>query len=320
MDVTKQFQQFMQKGFVMLVPSMLIGGAIATAVWRWSIEDGFARKTMLKGFMVLVTLQLLPLGILKVKTWICTDRVSLVPMALVKTVMMHVFLQCLRLVHHCITTSSPMLLEQFVNVVALIAAIFLLDQEFDLPLLRSPKAALNMVLTQHKDVTSLMLGACAAGIGTEWLYPSASPFASNLEKNANVIVSIGNFMEILSFIPAVKMVCMETGVESYTPGTSVQESERRKVKIFMAFILGFYLWDDVIYCVLMMEDSVIAAAKCAHFFMLLDFAGFFIIKVGAQPKFVEEMLPSVVPAAVESHKTDEQMQGLLGADDEEDPF
>lgn len=317
-DLQKYFQQFMQKGFVVLVPFILIGGALITAIWRFTIEKSYDYKG-LKGFMVLTVLQLLPLAVLKVKTWICSDRVSLVPLALVKTMIMHVFLQCTRLASPFFETfkrevTSTQQLEFMINTAAIIALLYLLHKEFHMPL---SSVGLQKVFTQHKDVMFLLLGACTAGTMTEVIYPSTWNGSVWI---ANIIVSSANFLEILSFMPVVSAVCLETGVETYTPGTSVQDTERRKVKIFFAFILTFYFWDDLMYCMLMGEDALVLAPKCAHYCMLLDFAGFFILKVGAAPKAVHDMLPSVLESQVETDlpKRDESMQGLLCEDDDYD--
>lgn len=321
MDVQKQAQEIFQKGFVMLVPMILVGGAFATAVWRMMTDVSFAPNSM-KGFMVLVALQLLPLALLKIKTWICADRVSLVPLALIKTLMMHVFLQVLRLTCHAFSRyngDSDMQLEQFMNLVAFLVLLYLLHTEYDMPMGTADqlKATLLKISTQHQDVISLIVGACVTGFGTEYIYPSTIDGSLGPR---HVLISISNFMEILSFIPAVQAVWMETGVETYTPGTSVHDAERRKVRIFFAFLLTFYLWDDIIYCILEGEIAEAVVSKCAHFFMLLDFAGFFVLKVGAQPKFVEEMLPSVVQDATQPvlPQRDEAMQGLLHEEDEDD--
>lgn len=62
--------------------------------------------------------------------------------------------------------------------------------------------------------------------------------------------------------------------------------------------------------------------------MLMDFAAYFVLQVGAQPKIVNEILPKVLPTAIlhevsskQDYKASCQMderKGLLGEEDDDD--
>merc|ERR1719321_1745960 len=97
--------------------------------------------------------------------------------------------------------------------------------------------------------------------------------------------------------------------------------------MFMAFILAFYFCDDVLFPTALSESPFVAAGKAAHFVMLLDLAAYFLLRVGAQSKIVDEILPKILPKSVlqevmpqqdiETEFQAAEKKGLLCEEDEE---
>merc|ERR1719343_1035445 len=87
----------------------------------------------LSGFLANIMLQMAPLIALKVKIWVATDRISLVPLVLCKTLMIHTTLEALRLVSQAIHPGQVQQLPVFVDFAGFCFALALLKWEFDYP-------------------------------------------------------------------------------------------------------------------------------------------------------------------------------------------
>merc|ERR1719359_2686907 len=101
LDLAAESQKILEKSATAIVPITFVLGALLTTIYRYASESVW--DTPLHGFMVLVTFQLLPLAVLKLKLLSCADRVNLVPIALVKTLLMHFGLQVMRMWYYMYT-------------------------------------------------------------------------------------------------------------------------------------------------------------------------------------------------------------------------
>lgn len=323
LNLAVESQKLLKKSANAMLPVMLLLCGVGTIVYRFVFVNGHQYDPV-KHFLVMVVVQLLPMAALKLKTWICSDRVSLMPSALIKTLMMHIAVQMFRIIYHlyCWYTENDRIAvagwQQMFDITACAMGMYILLTQFGIKS-ESPQAFAK----EHSDVLTCIVAGCVMALIVNIIAPAFGTF-----KFSFVLNDFGNYQECLAFVPVVRIVCLENGVESYTPGTNVEECDRHKARVFMAFILAYYFWDDIIFTVGMSEQPLVSAPKAAHFVMLMDFAFYFVLKVGAQPKIVDEILPSILPEAVlqdvmpqedaELGFRGEEQKGLLGADDDDD--
>jgi hypothetical protein len=323
LNLAVESQKFLKKSVNAILPVMLLLGGVGTIVYRFSTAGGV---DPVKNFLIMVTVQLLPMAALKLKTWICSDRVSLMPSALVKTLMMHISVQLFRVFYHCYVyfgSNTPWMAvvgwQQYFDCFSCAVAMYIVIVEFGLKF-QGPIAFVK----EHSDVLTCIAGGCVVSVIVNLIAP---PYGKT--HFLHIINDWGNYAEVLAFVPVVRIVCLENGVEEQTRGTQVDELDRRKALVFMTFILGYYFWDDIIFSVGMAEQPLVAAPKAAHFVMLMDFTFYFVLKVGAQPKIINEILPSILPDAVlqdvmpqesdaEKGFVGEEHKGLLGADEDDE--
>lgn len=319
MDMVDGAQKFLKKSVNFILPGMLLMGGFGSIIHRViSYDSPRYGNDVVKTFLIMVMLQLLPVAALKLKTWLCSDLVTLMPMALTKTLMMHVAVQICRLMFHVYASliNSTMAVEswqQCFDFVSLCVALYILVKEFDMKVE-------NLTGKEHLDVFTTVAGGCIMAT----IVNVIAPIDGRMVRLIWVLNDCGNYMEILAFVPVARILCLEIDVEGR--GTSVCEDDRRKTRIFMAFILAFYFWDDICFSAALAEIPLVAAGKAAHFVMLLDFAGYFVLQAGAQPQIVDEILPKVLPEAILEEvlpKQDPEMglpekRGLLCDEDVED--
>lgn len=266
----------------------------------------------LSGFLANIMLQMTPLIALKIKIWVATDRISLVPLVLAKTLMIHATLEFLRIISQVIHPHSIPRLPIAIDCLGLAAALGLLKYEFEFPL--NP-----MVWAQHVDVRNLIALAVGASLVTEvgfsflpesWMDESTKTYFKDPLAPSQVLFTAANYIDIVAFMPIVwRLYQAENDMEESAVGTTVSDTAKRQVKCFFLFVGTFYAWDDVIDPIMgLLDEPVAMMAHAAHFMLLLDFAGFFIFQV-AQPKSMSTEL---------GMERGEQLQGLLSQNDEDD--
>jgi len=265
----------------------------------------------LSGFLANIMLQMTPLIALKIKIWSATDRVSLVPLVLAKTLMIHATLEVLRIVSQMGHPRSVPKLPLAVDCAGLCAALALLKWEFEYPL--NP-----LVWAQHVDVRNLVILACGAALVTEvgfaflpesWMDEQTKAYFADPLEPGKVMFTAANYIDIVAFMPIVwRLYRAENELEDAAVGTTVSGTAKRQVKLFFLFVGAFYAWDDVIDPIMGLLDEPIAMmAHAAHFMLLLDFAGFFTFQVAQPTNVTTEM----------GMERGEQLQGLLSQDDDD---
>lgn len=291
--------------FTLVIPGIMLLVSAVLLAYRGVTEE--EHHLPLNGFLTNILVQMMPLVALKAKIYSCTDRVSLVPMVLVKTLLMHATLGIFRVMSQLVDGRELARLTLAMDGAYLLAALAVLKWEFGFSL--SP-----MQWWEHTDVRNLVVLACAAAVITEgyftilpasWMSEKMQYYSKQGLDPSKILFTSANYIDIVAFMPVVWRLYQAEGEhEDYNIGALVSTDAKRQVQIFFVFVVGFYMWDDVIDPVMTLLDEPIAMmAHAAHFVLLLDFAGFFSFQVG-QPATAKEQ--------------GEQLQGLLSQTDDDD--
>lgn len=293
----------------MVLPGLLFLISAVLVAYRGITQE---KKDMpLSGFLANIMLQMTPLIALKIKIWSASDRVSLVPLVLAKTLMLHATLEVLRIVSQMIHPGTVPKLPLAIDVLGLALALALLKYEFEYPL--NP-----MVWAQHVDVRNLLALAVAAALTTEvgfaflpesWMDDTTKEYFRDPLEPGKVLFTAANYVDIVAFMPIVwRLYQADNALDDSSGGVTVSGKAKRQIKLFFAFVGAFYVWDDVIDPIMGLLDEPIAMmAHAAHFMLLLDFAGFFIFQVAT---------PTNITADAGMERA-EQLQGLLSPDEED---
>eukprot|EP00440_Ansanella_granifera_P031497 gb/GFBE01034193.1/.p1 GENE.gb/GFBE01034193.1/~~gb/GFBE01034193.1/.p1 ORF type:complete len:304 (+),score=74.97 gb/GFBE01034193.1/:1-912(+) len=292
-------------GCTLVVPGVLTAAAATLCVYRQMTED--ATDLPLTGFLATIMCSMLPLMALKAKIWSCNDRVSLVPMVLVKTLLMHAALEILRISSALLEGWSAISRNRAnfcFDAFMLVCSLAALRVFFEIPLTPS-------YVFEHRDVRNLVGMAVFVAFASEAFFSLIIPSdavkagAAGLSL-ANVLFAAANNVDVVGFMPVVwRLYQAENALDDFAVGTMVSLEARQQVRVFFAFVCTFYLWDDVLEPIWSLTDEPVAMmAHAAHFIMLLDFAGFFLFQVN-NPTTTKEK--------------GEQLQGLLDEDAQDDP-
>lgn len=289
----------------LVVPAILLCSGAMLCVYRQMTED--SSDLPLTGFLATILLSMLPLMALKAKIWSCQDRVSLVPMVLVKTLLMHAALEVLRISSQMLEGTSYIWRSKMnftFDVVMFVCAIAALRVVFEVPLTPS-------YFMDHRDVRNLVGMAIGVAFVSEAFFAFLAP-SDAMKANAagfsvaNVLFAAANYVDVVGFMPVVwRLYQAENALDDFSVGTMVSLEARQQVRVFFAFVCTFYLWDDVLEPIGSMADEPVGMmAHAAHFIMLVDFAGFFLFQVN-NPTTTKEK--------------SEQLQGLLDEDAQDEP-
>jgi len=301
MGTVNQLQNFVHgSGCTLVLPGMLLFASAFMLAYRHVTED--QHDLLLNSFLANILLQMMPLVALKAKIWSCNDRVSLVPLVLVKTLLMHAILSIMRILSQVLQSPHYSRLQLSFDVACVVAALAILRYVFDFPL------SLTRVLEQ-RDVRNLVALACTAAFLSEaffvyvqpsWVSEAQRAYIMDGMTASKVFFVAANYVDIVAFMPVVwRLYQADNELEDCSVGTVVSVEARRQVQIFFLFVGGFYVWDDVIDPIFgMLDEPVAMMAHGAHFMLLLDFAGFFIFQVGN-------------PNTSGIKERGEQLQGLL---------
>lgn len=288
-----------------VVPGVLLSVASFLMCYRVATEE--KHDAPLTGFLGQLVLQMLPMIALKYKMWTLSDRVSLVPKVLVKTLLMHLFVIVLRIIYLILKQSFDFDKFFVYQILLGMAVCWTLKNHFNFSF--SPGAFL-----EHVDVRNILVLACACAFASEFVVLfieprfasfSAYEFMQEGMKPRTLVLTASNYLDIVAFMPAVwKLYVVEKEFEDTPQGTMVSYEEQQQSKWFFAIVFAFYAWDDALYPNFVMQnvETMVLVGHAAHLVLLLDFVGFFLFQVKN--------------AGVGAVKT-EQMHGLLerGFDD-----
>jgi len=210
----------------------------------------------IKHFLALIVIQMLPLVFLQMKILSCPDPVGMLSRFGTKVLLMHGCFLALRV---CAWPLIEVGLG-YLNVIALVLVGVALHFGFRFRFTS---------MSEHWDVCCLMLLAVVGGVCTELL---------DFHRQANfvecTIFTASSYMEILAFVPAVWMVhkSVKKNDDERTPE---KDNVQTQAMFFFAFLVPFYVMEDIISAFRVGGDEPLAAiGHVVHFIVLLDFACF----------------------------------------------
>jgi len=236
------------------LPGLLVAASSVMVIYKhFTDEQG---GDPIKHFLALIVIQMLPLVFLQMKILSCPDPVGMLSQFGTKVLLMHCCFLTLRV------CAWPLLEVGlgFCNVLALVLACVALHWGFHFRCAS---------VSAQGDVGCLLLLAVAGALATELLdfHREASLFECT-------IFTASSYMEILAFVPAVWMVhksVKKNDDERISEPSSVQN----QAVFFFAFLVPFYVMEDVISAFRIGgEEPLAAVGHVVHFLVLLDFACF----------------------------------------------
>jgi len=236
------------------LPALLVASASVLVIYKhFTDEQG---GDPIKHFLALIAIQMLPLVFLEMKILSCPDPVGMLSRFGTKVLLMHCCFLGLRV------CAWP-LLEiglGFCNLLAFAGVCVALHWGFRF---RCSSIA------AHLDICGLLLLAIVCALFTEVL--DFHRQASLLECT---IFTASSYMEILAFVPAVWMVhkTVKKNDDAYISGS---DGVQTQAAFFFAFLVPFYIMEDVISAFRFGgEEPLAAVGHVVHFLLILDFACF----------------------------------------------
>lgn len=265
---------------------LLAGSLVLYRHMTYVSESGDA----IKGFLGMILLQMVPLVILELKIVTNSNPVGLFCKFAAPVTLMHALFLGLRA-----TTSLLLLGTEYFNdegyrvVLGLIGVFIILHKGLDQSLsLRT--------LVDHFAVWRLALLASMAALFTEGLdcILSLAPPADWIDFMLAVAKTLGMYLELVAFVPAVWMVYQTGGPDSRRFEVDGLDAHNLRLKkmatAFFLFLVGFYILEDVLPAYELSSTVPMAAAgHIAHFLLLLDFAFYVLAHVYNPEKLVGDL-------------------------------
>merc|ERR1719152_246663 len=152
-------------------------------------------------------------------------------------------------------------------------------------------------LYAYRDVFCLVILACGAACATEVLEVILRTMSSSSDMptvafNAKVLQLMAkdtsDYIEILAFVPALWGTQRSKDI---SPEGTVAMSTQNRTALVCAFLVGFYITEDVFSAVTMPRKYRLAMmAHILHFLLLLDLCGFFLAHVFNPTKLKGELM------------------------------
>lgn len=280
-DSVCSIQNILHRSNSSALPVALLTAASGLVVYRHAFDEradmAFQAADPLKTFLLLIILQMTPLVFLEMKVMSCSDPIALLMRFGPKVMLMHISFLVLRILSAFCTSTASLKYESIPlsNVIGLVVAFFVMWRGF------RARLSLRFVL-EHSDVLGLTLLACIAACFTTWLESTSESFLRHHmslwqghSQNLNrVMVNAVSYAEVCAFVPAVVLLYQrEKTVTSVEDATN----PRRAAALFFGFLISFYLADDVYGAYQVWRHvPLVAAGHLVHYFLLLDFAGFWV--------------------------------------------
>eukprot|EP00933_Yihiella_yeosuensis_P041474 TRINITY_DN35870_c0_g1_i1.p1 TRINITY_DN35870_c0_g1~~TRINITY_DN35870_c0_g1_i1.p1 ORF type:complete len:288 (-),score=37.40 TRINITY_DN35870_c0_g1_i1:41-904(-) len=261
-----------------VLPALLVTAATILVVYCHHQNPEAGDPT--KHFLALVVIQMLPLVFLEVRIMKCPDPLSMLSQFGTKVLLMHTTFLLLRV------GSWPFLEVGmgFCNIAGLIGAVLALVIGFDF------RPSVQQLIRQL-DVIALISLAAVGAFVSEFLDTNrVGPIIEG------VIFSSSNFIEILSFVPAVWMVHKTSGKkhdDGIMPGSS---GAMKQGQAFFVFLVGFYIAEDVLSAISMWRsEPLVTAGHAVHFLLILDFSCFILSHIYNPDKTQSPLLRWFIP-------------------------
>jgi hypothetical protein len=236
------------------LPAVLVAAASVLVVYKHFTDEQSGDP--IKHFLALVVIQMLPLIFLQMKILSCPDPVGMLSHFGTKVLLMHGCFLALRVL------AWPLLEVGLgaCNLIGLVVVCVALRWGFNFRCAS---------IRHHIDIGGLLLLAMLGALATELL---------DFKRQENLlectIFTASSYMEILSFVPAVWMV-QKMVKKSDDVATSTAENVQHQAAFFFAFLIPFYIMEDVISAFRVGGIEPLAAVgHIVHFLLVLDFACF----------------------------------------------
>jgi len=271
-----------------VVPGVLLLAAGSLIAYRHAVadieDDG---RDLLKEFLGMILIQMLPLVILEMRIMSCEDPVGAFCKFSGPVTLMHAVFLSLRLCNYALNGTAGSFLNQ--NVCALIGTFATMHIGF------REKWSLGSIIVGHSAAWRLAALAYVAAYFTEGLvYQTWGILESN------TLLMGTNYIELLAFAPAVCNVCRQ---DAGTRPVQIESAEtKRRTTAFFLFLVTFYFWEDLGQAYSAYPFSGLAsAAHILHFLLLVDFAFYILAHIYNPDKLVGELqkwLPADLRCAV----------------------
>lgn len=252
------------------LPGSLLMLASFLLVYRSMLEDV---EDTLETFLALIIIQMLPLAFLEMRILQCPDPVGLLCKFGSSVLLMHACFTSLRVI--------GLVGHRWRSGISLVMSIAALHVGFDM------KFSLRTVM-QHRNVWILAAMSLVAAFSQDVLGQLLA--AGEWEAGMYHFCLRGSdFMEILSFVPAVWMVYRDSASDQDTPRVTVETAETKKKAVcFFGFLLAFYIDEDVAAAYNLWGKLPLASGgHLLHFLLLLDFACYVLAHIYNPEKFLD---------------------------------
>jgi len=241
--------------------------------------DHFAIRT----FLALIVVSMTPLALLEKKLLSCSDPLGLLYKFSGKVILMQTIQLSLRV-------GAGIYLPDFAsgflstNCILLVSAVVLLPTIFGL---RPTK----QWIVEQRDVMLLAVLAFSFAVFTE-IADGYQGYQSLFNKSLmtrhilNSITQASDYLELVSFVPAVWMVCRDKELKEVDVNAA-----RKRATALIAFLLSFYFIEDVVAAWVLLGSSLPLAVMghTAHFLLVVDFALYFSAHLFDPEKFEKVM-------------------------------
>lgn len=301
LKLAEQSEEIVRKSGPASIPVLVLMMCASMTFYVMFMIDN--SEKWLQTFMGMSVLQLLPLVVLKLKIWMAPDRLSLTPILLEKTFLMHLFVVFSRF---CTLHGDDKYdgFRTYFYAALLIAGLAILHKIFGI------KAA---DLVKHGDLGGLLGFSFMLAVVTQII---TGYFQATYRGGIDLLDDTGNYADILAFVPVALLVCQESGIENFTPGTVIPMEAKQRAYYFFAFAALFHFTEDIAEPFFMHAGTSMSRSKgfemalgahVCHFMMLVDFVVYFLIKI---------RLPGT--EKVVSFELAKESAGLLDAEEDED--
>mmetsp|Transcript_59397 Transcript_59397/g.176697 ORF Transcript_59397/g.176697 Transcript_59397/m.176697 type:complete len:307 (-) Transcript_59397:110-1030(-) len=260
---------------VALPCSLLAVGSFLVMYQHMTDED--TSRHSIRNFLAKVLVSMVPLAFLERRILQCSDPVGLFAKFSAKVLLMHAFFLGLRLA--CVVLPDVQVGYACCNALAFVGACVMLPLVFGLRISVGS-------LYEHRDVCFLALCTFLLAL-LEVSLLGKFAFSNKWTRNMfieDVILTGSDYIEIISFVPAVWMACRE---DCDVPSTDLATTQRRAVCLF-AFLAAFYSVEDVGNAISLRRDCPLASCgHVAHFLLLVDFATFLLAHLCDPDKFAK---------------------------------
>jgi len=260
-----------------LVPGTLLLIASSLVVYRHMthVEMQHQQGDVLKTFLAMILVQMLPLVALELKIMSCADPVGVFCQFATPVTLVHAIFLGMRLCLYENYDFGDRLIFSTAFVGALVAILVGYRQHWS-------------CIFCCKGVWGIVGLALSASYATAWLDNYVLGGEEHWDDLFHIAFETSNsYIEILAFVPAVWMVYRE---DKSTVRFEVESKDTARTSaVFFIFLVGFYLCEDLFNAYNARAFYLVAFAHILHFLLLLDFGVYVLAHVYNPEKLVGEL-------------------------------